>query len=60
MTQPDIHQARTSATRELEEIEGILLRARTGALPEDAAFEAIGRIVERRTATVETYQKPWG
>lgn len=44
------------------EIEAVIDRARTGGLAEDAAFEAIARIVEKRMALApaETYQKPWG
>lgn len=49
-----------SAAAEWDEIETIIGRAREGVLAEEAAFEAIGRIVHRRTAAAETYQKPWG
>lgn len=44
----------------LDEIETIIGKARDGTLAEDVAFEAIGRIVHRRTPEAETYQKPWG
>jgi len=49
-----------SAAGELAEIETIIGQARDGYLAEEVAFEAIGRIVHRRTAAAETYQKPWG
>lgn len=49
-----------SAAGELAEIETIIGQVRDGSLGEDAAFAAIGRIVDRRAAAAETYQKPWG
>ena len=44
----------------LGEIERIIAEAREGSLDEADALEAIGRIVTRREAPVETYQKPLG
>lgn len=62
MTTPDQgNQTKSgSAAGELAEIETIIGQARDGSLAEDAAIEAIGRIVHRRAAAAETYQKPWG
>lgn len=62
MTTPDQSNQKMSgsAAGELAEIEAIIGQARDGSLAEEVAFEAIGRIVRRRTAAAETYQKPWG
>lgn len=62
ITDQNIRQAPVEGAGEFDEIEAIIGRAREGAMDEDAAFEAIDRIVQRRTAAVrgETYQKPWG
>lgn len=47
---------------ELEEIDAIIGRARSGELARDAALAAISRIVRRGTTVepAEVYQKPWG
>lgn len=62
MSTPDHSNQKTSgsAAGELAEIETILGQARDGSLAEDAAFDAISRVVHRRAAAAETYQKPWG
>lgn len=45
---------------DLKDIEAAIERVRAGSITESAAFEVIGRIIERRAAPAETYQKPWG
>ena len=60
ITDPKTREAPDPVASELDEIETIVGKARDGTLAEDVAFEAIGRIVRRRTPVAETYQKPWG
>jgi Rod binding domain-containing protein len=48
------------ATDGFGEIEAAVEAARAGRLSEDDAFEAIARVVRRRSADAEVYQKPWG
>lgn len=48
------------AEPELDEIARLVAAAREGAIATDQAFAAIGRLVNKRARTAETYQKPWG
>lgn len=47
-------------TDSLGQVEAAVEAARAGRLSEDEAFEAIARIVRKRSADEEIYQKPWG
>lgn len=60
ITNQGIDETPGSAASELDEIEVIVGKARDGALAEEEAIEAIGRIVHGRAPAAETYQKPWG
>lgn len=45
---------------DLGQIEAAVEAARAGRLSETEAFDAIARVIRRRSADAEIYQKPWG
>lgn len=60
MTNQPNPPATANVDGDLTDIEAAIGRVRAGALTESAAFDVIGRIIERRAAPAEIYQKPWG
>lgn len=60
MDQDTMEQRSPALSGTLGEIEAVLERARTGAVGEEGALATIERVLRRRGARAETYQKPLG